>query len=1027
ENLLAELPGIDKLYGYSEDGYAAVTVSFAVGTPLEAAKTRLYDKIGSNVSNRPYGVGDISIQSINPEELPQAVFALTYSGASLSEVEQGMYLRSIAYQLREELKLVPNTSTIEILGGYVNSVNIELSPTKLDSLGLSTDVVKQAIQARLGKQSLSVIDSSGSLTSIAIVDTQDTVEALGELIITQAKDGVSIRIRDIATINRGPSRPSSYYSFQKVNSVADSAVFLGISKKQGSNAVGVVEALLERLDEIRPTLPSNISIEIIQNEGETAREATDELLFHLILSIVIVFAVLVVFLGLKNATNAAFCIPMVLGIVFIVAFIFSIDINRITLFALILSLGILVDDSIVVVENNARHLSLRHQNGKTRKQALLDSVREVGVSIILSTVTRILSFLGMFAVTGMMGDYMRPIPVFASIALTASLFVAFSINPFLANFLSKRSEKSGKTESEHSEDTEDSAILNRYTKLLSQFIGQDAAKKRRRKWLKPAFWIALILVISIPIVLDVFRARMLPKADKDQVYLWIDLPRSTSVDTTQEATKLAGDFFTASGSLPEALQIVESVSSVSGNRFLPDFSNLFRGTLDRTRPNQASLRINLIGAKERSLSSEKFVIAVRPLLRAKLLEQFPDATLRLLEDPPGPPTIATLHIKAKGPADASIDSLTKFSEMLEGVVRNIAEKQHIEDLSNTVSRPMSQIVVHLDQQRLNERNVDRSRVESAIATTFTDATLGLVGTDETVLEPIPIVLSFAKAHRSQDSLKNLIVMNRLGSPVRLDEIASFETDWVRREIYTENRSTTINLYAEMGANSVVYPVLALYGAFEKPEIEAAGFRKIGSNPYGIQFESLADGREYNLEWGGEWELTMDTFRDMGTAMILSLLAIYFLVVAEFRSFRIGGIIMMTFLFSFFGIFPGFGLLYLTSEVYFTATAMIGAIALGGIVVGNAIILLDYVEQLRREGHDLEYSVLEGSKKRFIPVMLTSIAAVLGSMIITSDPVWSGLAWSIIFGLSASAILTLILVPVFFYDLELRRKPHVEIE
>lgn len=340
------------------------------------------------------------------------------------------------------------------------------------------------------------------------------------------------------------------------------------------------------------------------------------------------------------------------------------------------------------------------------------------------------------------------------------------------------------------------------------------------------------------------------------------------------------------------------------------------------------------------------------------MEQFPDATLRLLEDPPGPPTIATLHIKAKGPADASIDSLTKFSEMLEGVVRNIAEKQHIEDLSNTVSRPMSQIVVHLDQQRLNERNVDRSRVESAIATTFTDATLGLVGTDETVLEPIPIVLSFAKAHRSQDSLKNLIVMNRLGSPVRLDEIASFETDWVRREIYTENRSTTINLYAEMGANSVVYPVLALYGAFEKPEIEAAGFRKIGSNPYGIQFESLADGREYNLEWGGEWELTMDTFRDMGTAMILSLLAIYFLVVAEFRSFRIGGIIMMTFLFSFFGIFPGFGLLYLTSEVYFTATAMIGAIALGGIVVGNAIILLDYVEQLRREGHDLEYSVLE---------------------------------------------------------------------
>lgn len=263
---------------------------------------------------------------------------------------------------------------------------------------------------------------------------------------------------------------------------------------------------------------------------------------------------------------------MVLGIVFIVALVFGIDINRITLFALILSLGILVDDSIVVVENNARHLSERHASGKTRKEALLASVKEVGVSIVLSTVTRILSFLGMFAVTGMMGDYMRPIPVFASIALTASLFVAFSINPFLANLLSKR-EKHDVTE-RHGHSSEP-RFLDSYEKLLKRFIGKDTARVRRRRFLKPAFWISLLLIITLPIAIDIFRARMLPKADKDQVYLWIDLPRSYGVEEANKAVDRASALLTGDA-LPERLRIVESVSSSVGDRFLPDFPNLFR-------------------------------------------------------------------------------------------------------------------------------------------------------------------------------------------------------------------------------------------------------------------------------------------------------------------------------------------------------------------------------------------------------------------------------------------------------------------
>ena len=264
-------------------------------------------------------------------------------------------------------------------------------------------------------------------------------------------------------------------------------------------------------------------------------------------------------------------------------------------------------------------------------------------------------------------------------------------------------------------------------------------------------------------------------------------------------------------------------------------------------------------------------------------------------------------------------------------------------------------------------------------------------------------------------VRSLYFTNSLGKKINLSDIAKIETDFQSHEVYTDERTETIHLYGEMGANSVVYPILSLYGKFGESAFEKLGYEKISATPYGITFRGIQDGKTYRVKWGGEWELTMDTFRDLGLAMIFSLFVIYFIIVTQFSSFLVGGIVMTTFLLSFFGIFPGFSILYLTSGTYFTATAMIGAIALGGIVVGNALILLDYINQLIAEGKSLEYSVIEGSKKRFVPVMLTSIAAVAGSFIITSDPVWSGLAWSIIWGLSASAVLTLYLIPIFYYS------------
>lgn len=451
-----------------------------------------------------------------------------------------------------------------------------------------------------------------------------------------------------------------------------------------------------------------------------------------------------------------------------VAFVFGLDINRITLFALILSLGILVDDSIVVVENNARHLADRVRDGRTKKQAILDSVREVGVSIVLSTITRIMSFLGMFAVTGMMGDYMKPIPVFAAIALTASLFVAFSINPFMAHALDRG-------HGHHEE--KDAPILAHYANFLKKFIGSGKKEKAARKWLKPAFWISLMLVVSLPIAMDVFRARMLPKADKEQAYLWVDLPRDAKAAESEKAARFAADILLdLTNELPEDLRIATSVSDTSGERFLPDFANLFRGSQNRRLENQSSLRVNL--SEEREISSEEYVIRVRPILRDRLLEKYPDAKIRLLEDPPGPPTMATFHVKLKSEVGLPAESLVRFAESVQGVVKSIAAKKGIEDLENSLSSSQPKLRVKLDNEKMAERGVDTASVESALASAFTSNGVGMLETSGKSPEAENVVVTVARKYREDPSAIGAVtVKNRMGQTVRIDEIATVEPDY----------------------------------------------------------------------------------------------------------------------------------------------------------------------------------------------------------------------------------------------------------
>lgn len=515
---------------------------------------------------------------------------------------------------------------------------------------------------------------------------------------------------------------------------------------------------------------------------------------------------------------------------------------------------------------------------------------------------------------------------------------------------------------------------------------------------------------------------MLPKADKNQVYLWVDAERNTTIGGTSVIAKTIELFlmnYSGTGEssiLPENLRIIEDINTSIGDRFLPDFANLFRWGNNRVGEHQINMRINLIPSHDREMTSEEFVIRLRPLLSEYLRQKYNDITLRLLEDPPGPPTQATFHMKLKWSAWVDNEDLVKFSTAVQKTVESIKDEESIVDISTSHSTSAPWLEIKLNHDRIIESGLWESQVEWTIQSYFGEIPLSIARYEEWQYGSTKVVVSVSReAKKDISNIRTLSFINTNWERVYLDDIADIQTGFRSYDIFTDERSETIHIYGEMGSNSVVYPIIRLYGFFGESEFEKTGYKKISASPYNITFLSLNDGKEYILEWGGEWELTMDTFRDLGLAMIFSLFVIYFIIVTQFGSFIVGGLVMMTFLFSFFGIFPGFSVLYLTSGVYFTATAMIGVIALGGIVVGNALILLDYINQLIAEWKSLEYAVVEWSKKRFVPVMLTSIAAVAGSFIITSDPVWSGLAWSIIWGLSLSAVMTLYFIPIFYYS------------
>lgn len=986
ENKLAEIPGVDEITSQSfAGGVSVINVAFEIGNELTASKTKVSEKIAGNMDLAPLGVRAPLIQQIDPENVP----ILTYAITSTRYTADG--LRAFAYDLREELKTVPGVTNLSITGGRTPELSITLDPDRLSARHIAITDIVRSIEANNLRMPVGVIEGATHNIPIELTGNLDA-ERLKKLVIGGSSTA-PIYLEDVAMIHAGYGPIEHYVDFKtaKTEAIPPHAVYLSFAKKQGINISDVttaVEAKIEMLTQNR-FVPAGITLTKTRDEGATAHEEILLLTEHLTLAIVIVTITLVFFLGWRAALVVATAIPLTLLLVFIAGYFFDQTINRITLFALIFSLGLLVDDAIVVVENIYRHL----RPGSVTDQAdqIATATGEVGMGVLLATITAVIVFVPMGLVTGMMGAYMGPIAFFAPVARLASLVVAYTLSPYLASLFLKP---------EHAGHTETVTRLDLWYRRLLQSILMSRSTQNKII----AGTIALVLfAFTLPVV-ELVHFRMLPKADKEQFYLWLDAPENTSLDKTRHMAERAEKTL-----LQDAT--ITSVESSIGTPPVMDFNGLFRGADSRAHPYQATLKVNLLPTGERTEKSEEIVMRLRPTMQ-KLFADDPDTRIKLVEDPPGPPVLSTLLLRVKGPDERMREAIARD---LLGLFR---ATPGVTDIDSSLVSGTTEKLLTIDHEKLTRSGLSVSDVTTALQTGISGSTISLAHL--AARERTTIVVRLAVDARDEPAdLSRIFLKNRAGEMVALTSITRESDITTATPIWHDARVPTTLVAGEMSGRSVVYAAKDLI--FDLLDYRgprpASTLTRTGWNLFGFTYRDSVTQAEYRVEWGGEFEMTLENFRDLGIAMLVAYFLIYVVLVAQFKSFRSSALIMTAIILGFAGVLPGFAVLDAVSGIYFSATSMIGIIALGGIVVGNAILLLDFIEQLRARGLAVRDAVVTACETRLRPILLTAITAVLGSIVIVADPVWSGLAWALTFGLSISTVLTLIIFPVLYYRAE----------
>ncbi|MCL4812031.1 MAG: efflux RND transporter permease subunit [Vicinamibacteraceae bacterium] len=978
EKLVWEVPGVEYLYSTSSPGRSMLIVRFYVGQDEEDAIVRLNQKLGANFDRIPPGVIGPLVKPRSIDDVP--ILALTLH----SERYDDHQLRLLAGQLHDAIKEVEDVSEVAIIGGRPREVRVDLDPARLAAFGLDPLSVQQALGAQNTRLSTGGPVSGGQGVVLEAGRRVEHVEALRATVVG-SRAGRAVLLSDVATVHDGDAEPREYVMFHSREHGLEPAVTIAVSKRKGTNAIDVAHRVEAKVATLEGTVvPHDVTVSVTRNYGETAAEKSNELLYHMLLAVLSVSALIWFALGRREAVVVLIAIPVTLALTLFTFFLYGYTLNRITLFALIFSIGILVDDAIVVVENVVRHARLRTGEREGFTALAIRAVDEVGNPTILATLTVVAAILPMAFVGGLMGPYMRPIPVGASAAMMFSLVVAFIVTPWAAVRLLSHAG--------HAEHEREDVLTRVYRRVMDPLIHHPR--------MRAAFLVGLVVLLlgaMAFVPLGWVTVKMLPFDNKSEFQVIVDMPDGTALEETARVTQAL-----ARAALEDPA--VTNVQSYSGTASPYNFNGLVRHYFMRQAPHLGDLQVNLLPKGERSEQSHAIARRVRE--RLEPMAKAAGATIQVAEVPPGPPVLQTLVAEVYGPDAGRREALARevrqIFEQTEGVV----------DVDWYVEEPQDKVALVVDGEKAAAAGVAPAAVAAVVQMASGGARLGLLH-DSTAREDVPIVWRLPRELRGSLAALEGLRIGQGDRQVALGEVTRAVQGRVEPSIYHKNLQPVTYVTGDMagGAESPVYAILKMNRALEALELPEGYALEI------FNARQPFDSSKYSMKWDGEWHITIEVFRDLGLAFGAVLLLIYILVVGWFQSFRTPITIMAAIPFSLVGILPAHALM----GAFFTATSMIGFIAGAGIVVRNSIILVDFIELRLREGVPLDRAVIDAGAVRFRPMALTAAAVVVGAGVILFDPIFQGLAISLMAGEVASLLLSRMAVPVLYY-LSQRHQP-----
>lgn len=996
EKVISNIKGVEHIHSMAGNGHAMLIVQFYVGEDTERSYVKLYDELMKHMDIFPEGATLPMVKTRSIDDVPMMALTLW------SENYDDFQLRQIGEELSTEVKKIKDVSLTNVIGGRTRQLKVILDKDKMAESNVDALSIMQMIQANNGSSqsgSFSAADTEYLLTTGEFLSTSEDVENL----VVGISQNMPVYLKQVAKVEDGPSSPKNYVSFGYGNSNEFSkeytseypAVTLAVSKVKGADAMQIASQVLDKVEELKLKLiPSDVNVEVTRNYGETASEKVSELLLHLLIAIVAVTILVMFAMGWRGGLVVFFSVPLTFAMTLFSYYVLGYTLNRITLFALVFVVGIVVDDSIIIAENMHRHFKMKKL---PFKQAAIYAINEVGNPTILATFTVIAAILPMAFVSGMMGPYMSPMPIGASIAMLLSLFVALTVTPYLGYHLLKVKEEAEENEANG---VESSRIYKIYKRIELPLLNSG---KKRIIVLGGTF--VLLIISAMGFFTKWVAVKMLPFDNKNEIQLVIDMPEGTTLERTSAVTREIAQYIKT---VPEVVHY----QSYVGSSAPITFNGLVRHYDMRGASNTADIQLNLLAKDERNTQSHDIAKRIRPEIQ-RIASAY-NANVKVVEVPPGPPVLSTIVAEIYGP---DYEEQIKIARQIEEILH---QTDDVVDIDTRIEDPQVEYRIDLDREKAMIHGVAPQQVVGNLTYIIGEHSIGNLY-DESSTNPVDIVLKLNEADKSSiDAITDLKIKGERGM-VPVSDIVNVRKEELQKTIYRKDQQQVVYVMADM-AGELESPAYAILGIDEK--------LKDLNIPAGYKVEELYMGQpqsedNFTVKWDGEWQITLEVFRDLGIAFMVVMIIIYMLIVGWFQNFKTPIVMMVAIPLSLIGIVFGHWAL----NAFFTATSFIGMIALAGIMVRNSVLLIDFIEIRLKQGIPIKQAIIEAGAVRTTPILLTTGAVVIGAAVILFDPIFQGLAISLVFGAIVSTMLTLVVVPLVYYITERKKwkKNELQIE